>query len=249
MAKAKKPGKRKKRKVVVKRVRRSRKVGLPAHRVLENNQFRQLDARLAGVEGRQYQLNKEIPSSREQDFYVAQKLQNGVFEKGFKDMMDRQDQQIALAEQHEENFRQQKEKLEAIEEWAQGAEARLDARESEAAAGVDSNQTEQAAVQAARRRNLFARQGDGASPVLAGGRDPPPLSPTQQRTPTGARVPGPPPTQTGSGRTAPGLRPTASGNVQFRPRQIRGRGRGGGGATPQRAALLAGATHPGSRGR
>ena len=96
MAKAKKPGKRKKRKVVVKRVRRRRRVGLPAYRVLENNQFRQLDSRLAGVEGRQYQLSKEIPSSREQDFYVAQKLQNGVFEKGFKDMMERQDQQIAL---------------------------------------------------------------------------------------------------------------------------------------------------------
>ena len=136
---------RKKKKVVVRRVRRrhTRHIGLPANRVLENNQFRQLDARLAGMESRQYQMNRELPNSREQDFYVSQKMQNGVFEQGFKDMMTRHDQMIARTHAAEE-------KMGLIMDWAKDADEKLAQRERDAAAGVNSDHAEGAAAAAAR---------------------------------------------------------------------------------------------------
>ena len=165
----------KKKKVVVRRVRRARQrraaapVGLPASRVLENNQFRQLDARLAGMEGRQYQMNRELPNSREQDFYVSQKMQNGVFEQGFKDMMSRQDELLAKQTDADQQFGD-------LKEWAREANDRLNDREREAAAGVNSDFAEAAASGAARA----AARGDlvgGASPL---NRQPPPLPSPQE---------------------------------------------------------------------
>ena len=75
MAKRTQPkGRKKKVKRVVVR-RRRRRVGLPANRVIENNQFRQLDARLAGLEGRQFEQFRTNYNSRQNDFEKAQMVQ------------------------------------------------------------------------------------------------------------------------------------------------------------------------------
>eukprot|EP01045_Picozoa_sp_COSAG04_P022230 COSAG04_NODE_2482_length_4041_cov_4.531710_4_plen_312_part_00 len=92
----KKTGKSKGKKVVYKR-RRRRRVGLPAHRVLENNQFRQLDSRLAGLEGRQYSMHGKIVDNRFLDFQKAQMAQNEEFMDSMKKLWVRAETQVTRA--------------------------------------------------------------------------------------------------------------------------------------------------------
>lgn len=168
----------KKKKVVVRRVRRRprkvARVGLPASRVLENNQFRQLDARLAGMEGRQYQMNRELPNSREQDFYVSQKMQNGVFEQGFKDMMSRQDELLAKQTDADQQFGH-------LKDWARDAENRLTDREREAAAAVNGDFAEAAASGAARAAAARSELVGSASPDFVSLNRRPPALPSPEQ--------------------------------------------------------------------
>ena len=207
--------------------------------MLENNQFRQLDARIAGMEGRQYQMNRELPNSREQDFHVSQKMQNGVFEKGFDDMMKRQDAMLAKQLQGDEQFG-------ALRDWAEDADQRLNIREREAAAAINGDFAEAAATGAARAAARSDLVGS-ASPLQGGksddsddsddGQPPPPPTAQAKRTRSARQVlrfDAPPVLErtTPGGSAARGVTGGfAGGRGKRRPAVSRGGGGGGGAET------------------
>ena len=85
-------------------------------------------------------------------------MQNGVFEKGFKDMMARQDELLAKQTDADQKFG-------ALRDWAEGADQRLAKREREASAAVNGDFAEAAAQGAASARSALV---GGASPLQTG---------------------------------------------------------------------------------
>ena len=174
MAKRKKTKKdqpKKKRVVYVRRrPRRKKRVGLPANGVVENNQFRQLDSRLAGMEGRQYEQIRSNYNSRTADFEKAQKVQNSEFQssiqKLFQDSESRVKQQLAkeLSDSRRAHDSLQGETRAHSREVAQNLARGLEQRAAELAPAVRTAQESPPS-----RRRSPSADSPGASAFLARG--------------------------------------------------------------------------------